>query len=123
MPLVEYQPFHLIRGSTKKGSFPLKAEATMKIVQVLLDANVIFEVRYTKWISNVVLVKKSSGKCRMCVYYTNINRVCPKDSYPLPNIDKLVDSSVGYKLLLFNVCYDYNQRYPCMSRIERKQPS
>jgi len=41
----------------------------------------------------------------MCVDYTNLNRVCPKDAYPLPNIDKLVDNSSSYKLLSFMDAY------------------
>jgi len=46
----------------------------------------------------------------MCVDYTDLNRACPKDAYPLPNIDKLVDNSSGYKLLSFMDAYSgYNQ--------------
>jgi len=46
----------------------------------------------------------------MCVNYTDLNRACPKDAYPLPNIDKLVDNSSGYKLLSFMDTYSgYNQ--------------
>ncbi|MCI15488.1 hypothetical protein A2U01_0036626, partial [Trifolium medium] len=41
-------------------------------------------------LSNVVLVKKSSGKWHMCVHYAGLNKACPKYAYPLPNIDKLV---------------------------------
>lgn len=41
----------------------------MNTVQGLLDANFIFEVKYTKWLSNVMLVKKTLGKCKMCVDY------------------------------------------------------
>ena len=45
----------------------------------------------------------------MCVDYTDLNRVIPKDAYPLPNIDKLVDNSSGYKLLSFMDAYSgYN---------------
>jgi len=46
----------------------------------------------------------------MCVDYTDLNRACPKDAYPLPNIDKLVDNSSGYKLLSFMDAFSgYNQ--------------
>jgi hypothetical protein len=66
--------------------------------------------KYITWLSNVVLVKKSNGKWRMCVDYIDLNRACPKDAYPLPNIDKLVDNSSGYKLLSFMDAYSgYNQ--------------
>src|ERR1051325_11329917 len=46
----------------------------------------------------------------MCVYYTDLNRACPRDAFPLPNIDMLVDNSVGYKILSFMDAYSrYNQ--------------
>ena len=57
----------------------------------------------------MVLVKKASGKWRMCVDYTDLNKACPKDPYPLPNVDKLVDGSSGYKYLSFMDAYSgYN---------------
>lgn len=81
----------------------------MKTIWGFLDINFIFEVRYTEWISNVVLVKKGSRKWRMCVDYTSFNRMYPKDSYLLPSINKLVDNSTGYKLLSFIDTYlSYN---------------
>ncbi|GAU45100.1 hypothetical protein TSUD_183070 [Trifolium subterraneum] len=60
---------------------PEKAEAAQKAVKDLLEANFIVEAQYTTWLSNVVLVKKSNGKWRMCVDYTDLNRACPKDAY------------------------------------------
>ena len=47
------------------------------------------------------MVKKANGKWRMCVNFTNLNKACPKDSYPLPRIDQLVDSIAGHRLLSF----------------------
>jgi len=89
---------------------PKKAEAAEKAVKDLLEANFFVEAKYTTWLSNVVLVKKSNGKWRMCVDYTDLNRAFPKYAYPLPNIDKLVDNSSGYKLLSFMDAYSgYNQ--------------
>ena len=87
-----------------------KTLAAEQAVKDLLEANFISEVKYTTWLSNVVLVKKSNGKWRMCVDYTDLNRACPKDAYPLPSIDKLVDNSAGFKLLSFMNAYSgYNQ--------------
>ena len=57
----------------------------------LLSAGFIDEDQYTTWLSNVVLVKKANGKWRMYVDYTDLNKACPHDAYPLPNIDRLVD--------------------------------
>ena len=59
------------------------------------------EVYYPDWLANVVMVKKANGKWRMCVDFTDLNKACPKDSYPLPRIDQLVDSTTGHKLLSF----------------------
>ena len=57
-----------------------------------------------------MLVKKSNGKWRMCVDFTDLNKACPKDSYPLPSIDALVDSAAGCKLLSFLDAFSgYNQ--------------
>nr|KYP35079.1 Retrovirus-related Pol polyprotein from transposon 412 family [Cajanus cajan] len=53
----------------------------------------------------MVLVKKNSGKWRMCVDYTDLNKVCPKDSYPLPSIDRLVDGASRHALLSFLDAY------------------
>jgi hypothetical protein len=55
------------------------------------------------------MVKKSNGKWRMCVDFTDLNKACPKDSFPLPHIDALVDSTSGYKLLSFmDAFFRYN---------------
>ena len=60
--------------------------------------------------SQCVLVKKANGKWRMCVDFTDLNKACPKDSYPLPNIDALVDSASGCKMLSFLDAFSgYNQ--------------
>jgi len=63
--------------------------------QKLLKAGHIREIQYPEWLANVVLVQKANGKWRMCVDFTNLNKVYPKDSYSLPSIDSLVDSTSG----------------------------
>ena len=85
-------------------------EAVADEVTKLLAAGFIREVHYPKWLANVVLVKKANGKWRMCVDFTDLNRACPKDSFPLPRIDQLVDSTAGHKLLTFIDAFSgYNQ--------------
>jgi len=62
------------------------------------------------------MVKKSNGKWRMCVDYTDLNKACPKDSYPLSTIDRLVDGAAGDQILNFLDAYSgYNQiqMHPC----------
>ena len=61
------------------------------------------------WLANVVLVKKSNGEWRMCVDYTDLNKACPKDLYPLLNIDHLVDGASSFRMLSFgDVFSGYN---------------
>jgi hypothetical protein len=60
-------------------------------VQRLLDANVIREVKYSEWLANIVLVPKKNGKIRMCIDFTDLNKACKKDPFPLPRIDTSVD--------------------------------
>jgi hypothetical protein len=75
-----------------------------------MDADFIREVHYPDWLANVVMVKKSTGKWRMCVDFTDLNKACPKDSFPLPRIDLLVDSTAGHNLLSFMDAFSgYNQ--------------
>jgi len=78
-----------------------RAAAPNAEVQKLLEAGFVRECHYPEWISNVVLVKKPNGTWRICVDFTDLNKAYPKDSYPLPKIDKLVDAMVGHALLSF----------------------
>ena len=89
---------------------PERDKAIKEEVQKLMAAKFIQEVYYPDWLANVVMVKKPNGKWRMCVDFTDVNRACPKDSYPLPRIDQLVDSTAGHKLLSFMDAFSgYNQ--------------
>ncbi|XP_028085990.1 uncharacterized protein LOC114286968 [Camellia sinensis] len=79
-------------------------------VDKLLKAQFIKNVDYPRWLSNVILVRKHNGKWRLCVDYSDLNRVCPKDSYPLPQIDLLVDTTAGHQMLSFMDAFSgYNQ--------------
>ncbi|XP_072059655.1 uncharacterized protein [Arachis hypogaea] len=73
-----------------------RAEEVARQTASLLEAGFIRELDYSTWLSNVVLVKKHSGKWRMCVDYSDLNKACPKDCIPLPNIDALVDAAAGH---------------------------
>ena len=79
-------------------------------VRKLLEAGFIREMYYPDWLANVVMVRKNNGKWRMCIDFTDFNRACPKDSYPLPRIDTLVDSTARHELLSFMDAFSgYNQ--------------
>jgi len=87
-----------------------KRNAAALEVQKLLEARFIKEIHYITWLANVVLVKKSNGQWRMCVDYTSLNKACPKDAYPMPSIDRLVDGAAGNKVLNFLDAFSgYNQ--------------
>jgi len=76
----------------------------------LLSIGFIEIPHYTTRLSNVVLVMKAKGKWQMCVDYTDLNKACPRDAYPLPNIDRLVDGATGNKVLCFlDAYFGYNQ--------------
>ena len=79
-------------------------------VNQLVRANFIRETRYPEWLANPILVKKKSGKWTVCINFTNLNQACPKDSFPLPRIDQLVDITTCHELLSFMDAYsEYNQ--------------
>ena len=67
-------------------------------------------MEYLDWLANVVLVKKANEKWRLCIDFTDINRAYPKDSFPLPRIDLIVDATAGHELLNFMETFSgYNQ--------------
>ena len=85
-------------------------KAIVEEVRKLLEAYFIREMYYPDWVANVVMVKKANGKWRICVDFTDLNRACTKDSYPLPRIYILVDSTTRHQLLSFMDAFSgYNQ--------------
>nr|GEV56942.1 reverse transcriptase domain-containing protein [Tanacetum cinerariifolium] len=79
----------------KTGQAPERSKAICEEVKKLMDADIMKEVHYHSWISNPVMVKKHDGSWRMCVDFKNLNKACPKDGYPLPEIDWKVESLYG----------------------------
>jgi hypothetical protein len=67
-------------------------------------------VTYLEWLANTVMVKKANGKWRMCIDFTDLNKACPKDEFPLPRIDALVDAAATSELMSLLDCYSgYHQ--------------
>ena len=95
----------------KKRVFTQERDQTIaEEVGKLQEVGFIREVYYPNWLANVVMVKKANGKWRMCVDFTDMNKACPKDSYPLPQVDVLVDSTAQHQLLSFMDAFSsYNQ--------------
>ena len=76
----------------------------------LKQAGAIKEVFYPEWLTNTVVVKKKKGKWRVCVDFTDLNKACPKDPFPMPRIDQLVNATVGHHRMSFlNVFQGYHQ--------------
>lgn len=75
-----------------------------------MDCRFIKEVCFPKWLANVVMVRKSSMKWRMCEDYTDLNKVCPKDPYTLPGLNRTMNGIAGQELLSFMDAFlGYNQ--------------
>ena len=77
------------------------AEAVKNEVTKLKQAGAIKEVFYPQWLTNTVVVKKKTGKWRVCVDFTDLNKACPKNPFPMPRIDQLVDAAIGYPKMSF----------------------
>jgi len=87
-----------------------KHQAIGEEIHKLLAARFIKEVFHPEWLANPVLVKKKNGKWRICVDYTNLNKACPKNPFPLPCIDQIVDSTAGCETLSFlDAYFGYHQ--------------
>jgi len=100
-PVEETSPLELPNGHSINLGTGLNSDERA-IITLILTSNTN--------LPNVVLVKKANGKWRMCVDYMDLNEACPRDAYPLPNIDRLVDGATGNKVLSFLDAYSrYNQ--------------
>jgi hypothetical protein len=87
-----------------------KVKAVEAEVRRLQDAQVIREVKYPVWLANTVLVKKKNGKWRMCVDFTDLNKACKKDDFPLERVDKIVDDAANSEMLsLLDMFSGYHQ--------------
>ena len=70
-------------------------------VQRLKEARVIREIFFPRWLVNTIVVKKKNGKWRVYVDFTDLNKACPKDPFPMPKIDQLVDATYGHLRISF----------------------
>ena len=70
-------------------------------VMKLKHAGAIKEVFYIEWLANTVVVKKKNRKWQVCVDFTDLNKACSKDSFPMPWIDQLVDATTGHPRMSF----------------------
>ena len=95
---------HLRRSITEK------RKAIGEEVARLLVAEFIREIYHSEWLANVVMVPKKDDSLGMCIDFKHVNRACPKDHFPLPRIDQIVDSTAGCERLSFLDAYSgYHQ--------------
>ncbi|BFG30000.1 hypothetical protein CerSpe_162740 [Prunus speciosa] len=92
-------------------NFHPEIEMQIKVeIEKLLAAGFIKPIKSPTWLANIVPVKKRTGVIRVCTDYRDLNRACPKDEFPLPNMDILIDSTSGQGLLSFMDGFSgYNQ--------------
>ena len=81
--------------------YPDRHQVIQVEVDNLLKEKFISEIKYPKWLANVVVVPKKCGKWRVCMDYTDLNEACSKDNFPLPRIDQIVDASAEHGMLSF----------------------
>ena len=74
-------------------------------IQKLDATGLVKGVIHPTWLANLMVVRKANGKWRLCIDFTDLNKACPKDPFPMPRIDQIVDSTTGCDLLSFLDAY------------------
>ena len=99
-----------LKKQKPKRSAKPHVEAMKEEVKGLKEVEAVKEVFVPEWLSNTIMVKKKNGKWRVCVDFTELNRACPKDPFPVPKIDQLVDATYGHPRMSFlDAFLDYHQ--------------
>lgn len=80
---------------------PCKETTIKDEVEKLLNAGFIYPVPLTKWVSNLIPVDKNKGKLRVCMEFRDLNKACPKDNFPTPFIDQILDACAGSEFFSF----------------------
>ena len=86
----------------------------------LKKAGVIKEVFYPEWLANTVVIKKKSGKWQVCIDFMNLNKACPKDPFPMPWIDQLVDATTGHPRMSFLDAFQGYHQIPLVADDQEK---
>jgi len=80
---------------------PMLLPLIEKEIKKLLVSKIIVPLRYSKWVSNLVVVRKKSGEIILCVDFRNLNKCSKKDNYPLPKMEHLLQKVSGAKVMSF----------------------
>ena len=102
--VVHHLPLREECASVKQKLRRVKLDMLLKIkeeVKKQLDAGFLEVSKYPQWVANIVPVPKKGGKLRMCVDYRDLNRASPKDNFPLPHINTLVNNTAKHSLFSF----------------------
>ena len=76
----------------------------------LIEAGFIREIKHPDWLANLVMVPKKDKSWRLCVDFKDLNKACPKDPFPLPHIDQIIDATAGHDSMCFLYAYSgYHQ--------------
>ena len=108
-------PEAMPRKQPLRRSSKYHAEAVRTKVNKLKQAEAFKEIFYPKWLANTIVVKKKNGKWRVCVDFIDPNKACPKDPFPIPRIDQLVDATVGHPQMSFLDAFQGYHQIPLSS--------
>ncbi|PKI53602.1 hypothetical protein CRG98_026005 [Punica granatum] len=90
-----------------------RADLLLRIKEEVIkqvDAGFLEVCNYSEWVANIVPVEKKNGKVRVCIDYRDLNKASPKDNFPLPHIDVLVDNTARHTQFSFMDSFSgYNQ--------------
>ena len=101
-------PINLGFEPMKQKTRKFKPELSLKIKEEItkqIESRLVEVTQYQTWLANVVLIAKKDGKIRICVDYRDLNKTSPKDNFPLPNINILIDNCAKHEMQSFVDCY------------------
>lgn len=88
---------------------PSWCEAMKAKIYKLKQTDFIYPIEYTTWVSNLILVLKKQGTIHVCTNFRNLNKSCPKENFPTPFIDQIIDECIGHEVLSFmDGFFEYN---------------
>ena len=89
---------------------PRKVTAVKAEVEKLLKAGFIYPIALIQWVSNPIPIDKKQGTIHICIDFWDLNKSCPKDNYPMPFIDQIIDACSGSEVFSFmDGFFGYNQ--------------
>ena len=101
-----YKP---VKQTLRRFSEP-KRQAIGEELAKLLEVGFIRDIKHPDWLANLVMVPKKDKSWRLCVDFKDLNKACPKDPFPLPHIDQIIDATAGHDSLCFLDAYSrYHQ--------------